>query len=437
MTHPLISFLNNFIHILNQKGVVIAPLRYKLLDEYNAFSGDYDYITSDTNVDKILQTLFQEASDVNLNFTINRIKYGKLMIYLHSPVDDKTILLEIWTHLDVKSDNTLGYIFFEDIQSHISTNKDGSSSLSLELESLYYISHLKSKNKKLDVPLIQTRLYYYSDFLKSDFFEYYEWYQILIREPSKLNEIAKKANNALVEKEILYTNSNSEKASKERTVRIKISKHRIYSQFLKAVKITPVVGPDGVGKTSIIEAIKLKSKSKIKYYRFKNLFRHNMIYQITSYFLRKKLDSKIQKNQYDDIYGSLIIRIGAIRFPLLAIMSFFSNKFYFTDRFFHDFIIQDTRFLDKKAKLRENYKDLLSITPNSFWFLHLDAPTDVILSRKDELNSEAIDSYRDDIFKLYLEKSPRIYTYINTSLPIENCVGALMQISKNIGIKEK
>jgi hypothetical protein len=145
----------------------------------------------------------------------------------------------------------------------------------------------------------------------------------------------------------------------------------------------------------------------------------------------------MEKNQYDDYYGDWIITIAAIRYPFLVLGTLFSKKFYFSDRFFHDFIIQDTRFLEKRAHLRAGWKKLLHKSPNSYWFLHLDAPTDVILARKDELNREAIDSYREDIFAMYLEKPPLIYSYINTALPIERCTEHLLDTAKNVGIKRR
>ena len=141
------------------------------------------------------------------------------------------------------------------------------------------------------------------------------------------------------------------------------------------------------------------------------------------------------KNQYDDIYGAWLIRIASLRYPLVVLSAWLSGRFYFSDRFFHDYIIQDTRFLEKEAKLRKNWKELLKFIPNSFWFIHLDAPTEVILSRKEELNAIAIEHYREYIFQMYLQKPSLVYSYINTSLDLQRCVMPLLHQAKSIGIK--
>lgn len=430
-----VEFLQHFINRLREKKIVMASLRYKPYTKEMAFSGDYDFITADVNVDAILQTLFDLASEHCINFVINRVKYGKVMIEIYNQHDDDFILLEIWTYLDVKYAKSLGYILWEDIEKEIVYDEEKGYRLSLEFEALYYIAHLQSKKKDLSVALIQTRLQHYLDALKNENSTLSTLYERLLNDAASLDKIASEANDILIEKGLLYTQANKEKKAKVQEIRFKRAKGRIYAQMLRKVKVIPVVGPDGVGKTSVIEEMKRKSHSKIKYYRFKGLFRHSLLYKLSSLYLRKKLPKRVPKNQYDDIYGAWLIRIASLRYPFVVLAAWLSGRFYFSDRFFHDFIIQDTRFLEKEAKLRKNWKELLKLTPNSFWFIHLDAPTEVILSRKDELNAAAIESYRRYVFQMYLEKPSLLYSYINTSLDLQRCVTPLLHTSKLIGMK--
>jgi len=430
-----IVFLEDFIERLAEKNIAMPSLRYKPYTKEVAFSGDYDFITSPKSIDSILQTLFELASSYCINFVIDRIKYGKIMIYIYNKYDDNSIILEIWTYLDVKCPKSLGYILWEDIEKEIVSDTKKGYALSLEFEALYYIAHLQSKKKDLRVALIQMRLHHYLDALKAKKSDLVKFYEILLKDATSLDEIAAKVNGILIEKGLLYTNANREKAAKVLEIRLKRAQARIYAQLLRKIKVIPVVGPDGVGKTSIIEGIKKNAHSKINYYRFKGLFRHSLLYKLSSLYLRKKLPQSMPKNQYDDIYGAWLIRIASLRYPLVVLSAWLSGRFYFSDRFFHDYIIQDTRFLEKEAKLRKNWKELLKFIPNSFWFIHLDAPTEVILSRKEELNAIAIEHYREYIFQMYLQKPSLVYSYINTSLDLQRCVMPLLHQAKSIGIK--
>lgn len=435
--HPTIAFFKQLLDTLAQKKIVMASLRYKPLEERVAFSGDYDFVTSETSVDAILGVLHTLATASGCNFVINRVKYGKIVISLFGRADADPVVLEIWTYLEVRFEKTLNYLFWTDIEPHIVHDEEMGYALSTEFEALYYISHLKTKKKELTLPLIRERLAYYSDVLKEPYPQYREWYMALAADSTLLEEIGTKANSILVEKGILFTQQAREKAALAKRLRLQISMHRIYSQWLRRIKIIPVVGPDGVGKTSIIEALKKRSRSTLKYYRFKNLFRHNFLYQLTAPFLKRRLASRVEKNQYDDIYGAWLVTIASLRFPLLALVTFFGKRFFFSDRFFHDLILKDTRFPEKKAALRENWKALLKRTPRSFWFVQLDAPTTVVLSRKEELNGDAIDCYRKEVFRMYLEKPSRIYSYINTDNPIETCSGVLITTARHSGIKAR
>ena len=182
--------------------------------------------------------------------------------------------------------------------------------------------------------------------------------------------------------------------------------------LVKRTRIIPMVGPDGAGKTAMLDELKQQSHSPVKRYRFKNLIRHNFLYQISRLWLLNKVKTEIPgdikkaavKDFYDDIIGDRIIFYGAVYYPFLAIKRFLSQGYLFVDRFFHDFIIQNARFNDRDSKLRGNWKELLKRTPDTFWFLLLDAPNHIILSRKQELSEQAITAYRECMFEMYLHK---------------------------------
>lgn len=204
----------------------------------------------------------------------------------------------------------------------------------------------------------------------------------------------------------------------------------------KKIKIFPVVGPDGVGKTTLLtSAIDMDDKN-IVYRRFKKIVRrsiiYNFMYPINKMLLKRKLGYKPEKDQHDDIHHILILLAGILYYPYLLYTAKIKKKTVIVDRFFNDYFLENISFLDKKTILRKNWKNLLTYVPTVYWKMHLDADPKIILSRKDELNGSDVIKYKSYNFKLYLEKPSFIYTYINTGLEINKCQDFLRYTYKNI-----
>lgn len=209
----------------------------------------------------------------------------------------------------------------------------------------------------------------------------------------------------------------------------------------KKQRIFPVVGPDGVGKTTLLTNTFNIKKEPYLYKRFKKIVRrsflYNILYPINRIILKRKLGVKPLKDQHDDIHYLMVITAGIMYYPYLVFNSIFRKKVIFLDRFFNDYLLENISFLDKKTKLRENWKTLLKFIPTSYWMIHLDAKAKVILNRKNELTSRDIKKYRKLNFKMYLEKPSIIYTYINTSRDLELCKNILSNVAKEVMIIKK
>jgi len=219
------------------------------------------------------------------------------------------------------------------------------------------------------------------------------------------------------------------------------------SEYLKVIekskkqKIFPVIGPDGVGKTTLLtNSFNIKEKPYL-YKRFKKIVRrsfiYNILYPINRIILKRKLGVKPLKDQHDDIHYLMIITAGILYYPYLIFNSNFRKRVIFIDRFFNDYLLENISFLDKKTKLRENWKTLLKFIPHSYWIIHLDAKAKIILNRKDELTSRDIKKYRKLNFKIYLEKPSVIYTYINTGNDLELCKDILSNVAKEVMTSKK
>ena len=199
-------------------------------------------------------------------------------------------------------------------------------------------------------------------------------------------------------------------------------------------QITPVIGPDGVGKTTLINALRDNITVKSHYYRFKKLFRGSMGYQFNHFLTQLREGKDYDKNRHNDLHGLKMIKIAKRRYPRLLKQAKQANTHYFSDRFFHDYIIENLRITDRPTSLRENWRSLLADLPRTYWFIQLDAPSEVILSRKEELSAADINSYREACLQMYLQHPSPIFSYINTSQPLESCISHLQLDAKLAGI---
>lgn len=201
-------------------------------------------------------------------------------------------------------------------------------------------------------------------------------------------------------------------------------------------KIYPIVGPDGVGKTTLLTSVIDIKKKDILYKRFKKIVRrsivYNVMYPINRIFLKRKLGVKPEKDQHDDVHYLLVLLAGLFYYPFLVFNSNFRKKVVFVDRFFNDYLLENISFLDRKTSLRKNWRRLLSLIPTVFWTIHLDAKPKIILSRKDELKKRDVKKYKSYNFKIYLAKPSFIYTYINTGLELEKCKFFLEHTYNNV-----
>lgn len=415
---------NSFLEIINklqEEKVNLIQIRYKEFNKKTVYNGDFDYLLSKEDEGSFLNILFEVCKKNNTSFTINRRKYGKLNILLQKDDGSDSIELDIWNALEVKDKSKkMYYIFFNKIEKFVDNFK-----LKRDIEAVYYLSHIYTKKKDIQNPEVKLRLKYYIDILGYDFNEIKNILQNILNGDS----IDTYIDNVLkiLQENDLYNYKDSE----QNKYKFLKAYYNFKKSYIEYIKIIPFIGPDGVGKTTLIESIENQYRQKARYFRFKKLFRKSIIYNFI-YFFKKRLNKNIDKNQLDDINNRVVVFSALCSYPILLIKSFLFKKYYLSDRYFSDFIFKNLRFKDKKVYLDENWKSILNITPNIHWLVHLDANTNDILERKDELSKDAINFYKDKVFEIYLNKKPFIYSYINTSNSLENSENQIKYIIKKL-----
>ncbi|REG87008.1 hypothetical protein [Marinomonas pollencensis] len=174
-----------------------------------------------------------------------------------------------------------------------------------------------------------------------------------------------------------------------------------------------LIGPDGVGKTTISSAIQQAIPAKT--FRYKRTYRRSFIYKAL-YLLRRR--KQLQKNDYDDLYPNKVLITSLLRLYVHSLSSFLSRKTILCDRYSNDNLASQLRAKEPaKASSRMLRKSRFIPAPKTI--IQLDAPAETILSRRAELSEDTINFLSD----FYLESSvlikPKKFIYLNTNIPFE------------------
>lgn len=415
----LVKVINDLFKHIFEADIPCIHMRYKSIDEENIYRGDFDLFLPKEYLDKVLEIIFEICSSNSINFYIDSRKYGKTKIVLFGS-EQKKIVLEIWNFLDVKDIKKKIPKFIDpNLTKQFIIKEDDQFKFDLEIEALYYVSHLYSKSKDLNNIDVKNRLeYYFNKLQKLEIckcnFIVTLFGSLLFGEVST-KEASIKVNSYLID--IGFFEYNALFSRFSFTIRTKMEINKIYAKFLLFTNIVPFVGPDGVGKTSVIEK-SIEDNGNFRYYRFKKMYRKSFIYEIVHKVYKMKLNAKkinFAKNEIDDKMAIWNLVISVLNYPILFLYSIIGGKIILSDRYFYEFLFNDLRDLHKKAYLNTYSKYLLKCVPNNYFLVHLDCDTDLILARKNELSRNNIDFFRSNMFKIILMQKPMIYTYINTS----------------------
>ncbi len=413
-----IAFLD-LLKIVATKNLKLVPIRHRALDEITAFSGgDYDFILPSDEHNAFLSILFDLMSSRGISFSIDQTKQDKKVVHLHISDEQINIALEIWSHLEVKdpSNKTCRYIYWTDLAPHLKEH-NGHYSLPLGIEGCYYLSHLYTKKKELTQPEVIRRLSYYQQQAQLQANQTLHDLIEQLQNTQSITAVAEKANLALVEAGVLKLFISFAERFKSKIADLPRQYHKKKMRACSAKKIVAFVGPDGVGKTTLIEQCHQILQVPSAYFRFKKLFRGSLLYKLL-YVLRFRALAKLHgdnlpKNEFDELMSSHIFWIALINYPRLWLQAQLS-AWQLSDRYYSDLLFENLRRNDQPTRLTDLWKSKVKFIPKPSWLIQLDAATDIILSRKQELSAEAIGIYRQGVFSLYLANPAPYYSYINT-----------------------
>lgn len=404
----MITLIKNIFDIANKKNIPFVFIRPKSVTEPDIYQGDFDLLLKPEYLHHFLKLVHQLCAEKQTNFTITRTKREKTSLVIFSNNSKNTVEFDLWTELDIKDKNIAKStcIAWDTLEKNKRIlYKNNQYFLTDDFSALFYLSHLKSKKKDLNNPEVKCRLTYFSELTHLE-----ETTRQLITAADSSSMI--KANATLKEQGLL---------SYSKTKRLHHILHRLQSNIAKRSGTVSVIGPDGVGKTTIID--QLIKTHNAHYFRFKKLFRKALSYKLLLSLTKKSIEGregkKLAKNQFDDLQCAKLFWIAIPSGYWLNLKARLGFK-KIIDRYYVDLLITGSRFDDKEIKIIPQASSWLKMAPTPTCIIQLDAPSYTILKRKEELSAQAIDRFRELYFELSLASNTPYFIYINTQQPIEN-----------------
>tara|TARA_B100000768_G_scaffold181304_1_gene203745 strand:- start:2507 stop:3796 length:1290 start_codon:yes stop_codon:yes gene_type:complete len=377
----LLNFLDKFkLEIEDQ--IQILSLRPKLNSTLQSnFDGDFDFLIRETDFQKVLEILYDLSKNLGINFELNqRAQNKKLFTFFIEDIDALSLTLEFWINIEFSCKKKRFFFSGQDIYDAIEFYNTSA----FEILSLLFITHLNHKNKNIDS---EENIFRFEFFLNN-----------LSKEnqtPQNLNTISllQKTRDKLLTKQdaniraLKILNNYQIKDSSSFIQMLTYFKYRIRNKFLNLKKITPIIGPDGVGKGSVSEKSLIKL-TKWSSFRFKQLYRLKLFYRLRLSLLANS--KKEPKNKSDEKIGYYIFIVAFLIIRALCILK--SNRI-LLDRYFTDYFASPIRYLAKNkspAKLGF-YKSLLFFTPVPNHTVFLGCSDASLISRKNELPIISVD----------------------------------------------
>lgn len=416
----------------------LVPLRPRSRDPQTALSGgDYDLLVSPDSLASLILLVQQRAQRECASFTINRIHADKLQIHIHVPTSQSSILLELWSHLEVRDParRSARCIEWSSLAPLLVADEDGPR-LPPDIEVAYFLSHLATRDKQIADARVAERLTYYATLARIHAPQLAVWFEGLTQERVLSAAIA--ANEHLRSRGVLagrtlpgaYRDSLAARwASMERRRRRKrVARHRVIA----------VTGADGVGKSTVIDRWRAALNRPFAVQRFKNLFRHHpwyqVVYRMRASSTQRRLGGVLPKNAFDEVHALTMFALARSAWPFFRLLCFLLRP-RCLDRCFHDLLFIGLRGTSAEPRLCEQWQILAERMPRPEWHIHLDAPDEVIRARKQELTLPALACYRDGMQQIIVHAPTLGFSRIDTSAPLDEVMTCLRLATTALGVR--
>lgn len=357
-------------------------LRPRDTDGDGIFHGDFDFLIDDARFDEILRAMFSVCQAAGVSFVLRQSSPFKRQIEL---LDDSggRVTIELWPHAELRTRDDRGRLTRAGVAYAAYEQLDipGREALLAAL----FLLHLHHKGKDLRVALVRDRLAYFADRM-AGVPGLRDAMNGLLAGTIGL-DAAQQAAMAFLRARAIPVISPVAIALKRLAWRTRRALH------WPAGRTTAVVGPDGSGKTALIEDIKAGPQGKrFRFGRFKRLFRKPLFY-----WGREPRNVREEKRLW------LILPVAWIVFSLLQLCNGW-RKPLILDRYFYDYFVRNVRLTsDRPFRRIATYGLCSALAPRPWRLIVASCPPAIIHQRKQEMSQDAIAS----LYDMYLDQVRR------------------------------
>jgi hypothetical protein len=355
-------------------------LRPRAIDPRDAFDGDFDFMVDGRRFDEVLRIVFSVCQAAGVSFVLRQLSAFKRQIEL---LDERArcVTIELWTHAEFRTRDRRGHL------TRAAVGYEAYSRLGPEdrgaLLAALFLLHLHHKDKDLDTPLVRERIRHFLRAAHGEpaLCQALDGLQAGTRAPGQARQAAL---------DFL----------RRRGIAIESPWGILLKRMGWAVagaihwpswRTTAVVGPDGSGKSALIDDIKQGPLGKaFRFQRFKRFFRRPLFYLV----------QREPRNVRDEKMLWLILPTAWVYFSLSRLFTGWRRPLVL-DRYFYDYFVRNVRSETLPFHRIAAYGLCSALTPRPERLIVASCPAEVIHHRKQEMTQPAIlamyDMYLDQV----------------------------------------
>lgn len=426
---------------LRQAGTPLILLRERAFDaETAADGGDYDLLAPSQSLPGTVTTLVEALLEWPVSVRIHAAKPEKRLIVLHD-ADGKSLQMDLWREqaLEASSAGRPGRVVHESLASSCSLDARTGNVLRLPpwLEVALYLCHLLDKKKELTAPGVQARLKHYENLSPNPDGNAPAATSALRPALAAIAarrmdaiEAARLGHAVLAEAGLITRLA----GAGERAPWWWRRRWRSVTRRLGAGPVIAVQGPDGAGKTTIIEALMQMPRAgdadpgrpRLEPVVFKRLYRKS-IFRWLYKGVRKlrRLRNRTEPKEVVETALSPFLFIGAlVNYRLLRLFTRKRQGALF-DRFFSDLLVTNRKSDSADLTFTRAARLLAPLAPRADLAVLLAAHPEVLRSRKAEMTVANASAYLRLLTRYHVHRPPSDFLVLRTDIPLERSLEVL------------